>query len=1518
MPSIFNSLRRTTAPDDANHPHDAQTGGAAPKDLNPNSSAAQAKQNATFDGLKTIKNATQNEPGKFAALRANFKGRQTTVGTRILGLGKSRSSDLPSAALLPKPPAESSIGDDPKSESLTQALALTQRVNAILDTTLEELPGTNKRPQRSLGMRALLVIPGMGHVLKPKTVRELIAGDPAYKATSKKTRQAKGDRDIDAGNIEGNQTGMLERLAQHGSACESAIRDVRQVQSELDTLTQTTQPASGEAGPQPQQGAAPGTAANAIKAKEEQLEQAHDKLKNAVADLRASASVCSMLDVGVHVLSTDLVNQKIRFVDTQITHLRSELGRDGNDVGQFIDNLTNTRNQIVSKQLLTAENLENARTLHKEAESLVQKIGGELESARASQKAPLSDARTALSATDPAFDSVAQLQQRIDSGQTVTLEEVAHARTLLNDAKPHLQQAGQKLDEHRATREVQADLSSRVADLTRQFTAAKAALTNAGKELEQRQEAAGDAMRALKEFTPYIDEEVGRLGQLQLKLDAAGGGLANPAKSVGDKLKASSEQLEKNRALEKQLSTIGTEAIASTAPGFNPGHLATREGEALVQKLLDVARALPEDDVTAERALPRAAAMDMISRSLAVVTGGDMQAAGKLLGELTAHPLNHWIEPPAQEGNGTAVSHTAPSAEMTTLSQLMARIPRGTEVLNLASTPPLGKPLERAQVEATQAYWMAHLAQSAETDEAVKTWLGKAMHVASHVVRNSKDETVFDPSKLPLRSSAAFNAVRNGFLSNAEGSDYDLSNRNLLNVTSSIGEPGSSSWLPSSFDPAKAATLFDPKTLNFAQKQMEAQGMDTTKTRAEASIMTAFEQLGKDARVRFGQLSAPAANTTANPAANAAQSSARGAGDNAERLFAATMVALSDYVGHEKRSPTIISRLTSPVSPPSFNHTKRIYDAHLGPGEKTRIRQAVHALLYPPRPAIGSRKLTKPNPNATVALPPEIENLFRQERVSVTDLLKTLEAQLGKSSAATKAVMASSIKTLGDDFGSPESGAPKIDEQVRLAKMRKFESKDDVEAFFRPLLETLRLRDQVTVTSGGTLGGGIPLLPAVPKFPMSASFGLYAKRTESFVQFKNPTFASEIMVGSTVSHLHDAKVSLGNRLEIGIATLTAPSGSVKFETARPKTIYTSLRTLRGKDEMGVRKEQEAIDANLKLLDILLRWDTDPSKTAEDGQPFSDPLEAIFALSPDTLVASGEKEGRTNQGSLDIGAIARLRTPGNHASVGTSVIPFSLKVERTAEQGTERTGYPHQTVHDSSSQARQRVNMLANFGVIGTAFKEPIGTIGADGKGTGQAHINLIGNLLEISREIVSNFEKNGATRFPIGDQTGGAVDRTYGTPKDLLAEVQTYREDWLQRCMDTLPREKTAEVDTPERRAVAAGILEQFENDLRVAGSNSSLQFNIKYEMQPRMSGVIDGLRGMEALAREQGDTDTAAEARNMMNTILSYRASWSVKNTTVRSKGKTSEDMGLDFFLRWQKTYSSESTRARVAFPPS
>ena len=446
----------------------------------------------------------------------------------------------------------------------------------------------------------------------------------------------------------------------------------------------------------------------------------------------------------------------------------------------------------------------------------------------------------------------------------------------------------------------------------------------------------------------------------------------------------------------------------------------------------------------------------------------------------------------------------------------------------------------------------------------------------------------------------------------------------------------------------------------------------------------------------------------------------------------------------------------------------------------------------------------------------------------------------------------------------------------------------------------------------------------MPPILMSASADLHSKKDEAAIQFKSPTFAAEIKVEESTARTRNIKGTLGLGVDLGVAKLTAPSASAKYESSKGHAVSTTVRTLRDKDDLGVRKEQEAIDHNLAVLDTLLRWDKDDKqpKTAagqvDPAQKFAGPLEALLALHPKALVASGERDVKTSQLGLDLSVAARLGFGDGVASMGVAFNPVTVKAEKTLEQSTERTGYAHQTVHDRSDQRRQRMAMTGGVSGALSFFKRPVDAQAHEAHDDRKGSVRVAGatNLLDISREIASNFEKNGATRFPIGDRVGGAVDRSYGSPKDLLAEIDQHREEFLMRCLDTLPRAKDAPMDTPERRLVAHDMLKQFEADLHEAKDHPNLQFNIKYEMQPRMSGLIDALRGVEAQATQAGDADTAKGAREAAQTLLSYRSSWAVKNAAIRNKGKDSEETGVDFVGRWQRTHGAETSRALAAFP--
>jgi hypothetical protein len=1363
------------------------------------------------DGLSTLlqplKARRDESRTKAAPQSASTGGRPTTTGFHIVGIGKSRSTDQPGR--FDAGTDDSPIRETPYSAPLDQGAALAQHLEAA-PHALGELPASNQRPQRSLGMSALLKLPGASRVFKPSTPHELIGQSSAYRMDPRAKLAARSDVEVNPQATAKLLEDLTQRLRDSESRCADALRE-----PDHD---------------------APSDASSA--ARREAIQQVREDL--------------ALLDPSFHVMALDMLERKIVGRKTDVVHdqveqLKKAVPDDERELTHVIEQLTR-QNATLAEEYLPLSSLQ------KKVRDLERAI-------RVQTEAPAMH-RAAAANTNRNRPDVGELEVQLSA-----------ARQQLAMLEP----------EARANRDVRNYLHTEI-DRMSQFKLASHT----------------------------------RFGEVTQNLDIAG-------KQVEATKTDNAAALTTKQELANALSDVQTRAVASAAPGFELAALA-RGGAPLIGTLRQMAATLPEDDVDAERALPRAAAMDMISRALALTVGPDnVEAADRLAQELISRPLNHWVPLPADanaEAHAEAAPYHAPSEQMQRLMSMMAAVPRGLDALDAVagSTPSSDSNATHLQPEqrnALQAYLQADQARQLETDSSVKHWLGEAMDVAAHAVRNTKETVLFETDGIAPKKRAAYRAVCNGFLSNAPGSDYGRCNQQLLDLTGALDahkpqQRGPMRWLPHVVKPAQTASPFAPQALRYAQKQMEAQGMGTRKTQAEADLKAIFDDLESKARSYLEQLPAPAPGGRD-----------RRPTDDAERRFAAAVAALGEYVTTEPRKPGRSLRFPvsprslnyrSPLAPRTFAQTRRLYDAHLGAKEVEQIRERFGRLLS----ATTVDERGAPASGEAPRLPAALETLFAQRRASMVEVL-----------CALRKAMDDAPRVIQTELGSTLANAEDIEQRIDKARSLDLKSADDIDAFFRPMLETARLRDQVTWTNGVERGGGLQT-PVSPLFPLAGKLDIASKHTGSFVQFTNPTFSSQFIVGNTEGWRHGGRVSAGYRISFGPATFNA-AGVAGAAFSREQRHYTVLRILRKKNPDGSRDVTTAIDSIIDTLKIAFRWQATPDADGADGVDgddnanarFDGPLEAIFALSPDIIVASGQKSSNTTQAQMEARTALRLRTPGHHFSVGATVIPLAVRAAKTSEQGIERTGFAHQQVEDRNQQTQQRVGVSARAGFNAKPYKHTLVAASTDRatgqhteRDTGIARVNLAVNLLEYSRELFSNLEKNGATNFTIGDAIGASADRVYGSPKDLLAEIEANHADWLMRCLDVLPRAKGAPTDTPERFAHAQQLLDRFTADLRSVGANPSFQFTIKYEMQPRMSGMIDGLRGIEALAAQQGDSVAHARARSAMNDILSYRVSWAPKNMTMRSKGKLSQETGIDFFVRWLKSASAETSRATTAFP--
>jgi hypothetical protein len=172
-----------------------------------------------------------------------------------------------------------------------------------------------------------------------------------------------------------------------------------------------------------------------------------------------------------------------------------------------------------------------------------------------------------------------------------------------------------------------------------------------------------------------------------------------------------------------------------------------------------------------------------LTSALSQVTGGDPARAARAAQALTGHSVLHWMDDtPTDDPTVNDVRQ---------LHRLMSTMPRGLEVLARLSMEPASLDkrenvaASRGNVSALRTYWVADnaLAQADPADahaQDTQAWLGAAKAMAARTLSKalgtagaegaSSSAAAAEPTPL---QQAAFNGVRNGYLTRAPGSPYD-------------------------------------------------------------------------------------------------------------------------------------------------------------------------------------------------------------------------------------------------------------------------------------------------------------------------------------------------------------------------------------------------------------------------------------------------------------------------------------------------------------------------------------------------------------------------------------------------------------------------------------------------------------------------------------------------------------------------------------------------------------------------
>ncbi|MEK6421195.1 MAG: hypothetical protein V4801_16500 [Burkholderia gladioli] len=860
--------------------------------------------------------------------------------------------------------------------------------------------------------------------------------------------------------------------------------------------------------------------------------------------------------------------------------------------------------------------------------------------------------------------------------------------------------------------------------------------------------------------------------------------------------------------------------------------------------------------------LPPAMTIEIVTRAMADV-GVEASNAAPLLARLGQQPVEHWValaagpDDPAEPLDLAALS----------VCRKLASLPRGADLLHALSSEGAAPP-DAARSQALRVFWNADEARRAEAvSPEVAAWLRQAMTVARGHLAGDPAESFDDVDH------AAYNAVRNGYLSNAPGSPYaqhvDRLNKAITEwvvragATAPAAAASADGARPSAWRramPNLNKTPFRRRVLNQGYRVGESMGMQSARIQVDQHV-----------RQRIAQLDSTLAACRAH-----------GGSPELRRATAAAQATVEYLKQLQQRG----------------QHPSQI---RLDAGDRTRIGRVLGEQARRDHAARAARD-GAPN---------------RLRKAQAVDLPEPLHAACGSGLSAYEAlgrIEAHLAEQLPASL-RPEHDAPAgdagLDAALRLLKSERFADKTDILAFFQPFIANSRLRDRMRIGGGGTLGVNLPTLPYGASSPIVSPIFTAEKSIgdEAFVQMFMPILGMEMSFGSAHTSAQEATagVAVGPQVAPGVslqAAFTARAASQRTDTH--STVVRFLRSRHKDDEMRANM----VDA----LDSLVRWDLiEPAR----GRAYRDPLEAVFARNPAVVVAQLDAVTRTQTLTGRLSArLPSARFNDAHGVAQTLGADASLfaEAERTRDKRAETGGQVRiGNAKGDTAQQRAGATLNLNFAPL-TNQTVPVGEGGRHGGVQRESVPMQVG----VTRDLAWIKEQHEISPFTIGDKQDADLDRHYATPREMLAEIDGNREAWLQRCIETLEADASGEKNTPANRERAAILLGDFEREIRGLGETSHYcHYNVNYSMRGEAGVWIDGYRALAELADQRGDAAGAEAARRAIDEVLTMRATWRPLMLIVRERSRESSTLGWRSLLRWQRVANVDGQRTAAQFPP-
>lgn len=880
-------------------------------------------------------------------------------------------------------------------------------------------------------------------------------------------------------------------------------------------------------------------------------------------------------------------------------------------------------------------------------------------------------------------------------------------------------------------------------------------------------------------------------------------------------------------------------------------------------------------------ALPSSLAVHIAFEALSVATGGHALQAAELMHRLQETDLSATIPPP-----GGAVTASEPTQR---LARLLADEGCGIQMLELLLKPGQA-PLGQMQAEAARQYLLAGEAalRLREDDTAQREWAAMAQRAAARVTHAS--DPVQALAACTADERAAYRALRNGYDSTAQGSDYDKANQHLKKPLRWLTERAAAKARPAVLAPLNPMNPLD--ALKQGMVVGAATALPTPARQAAKALTEAAGHLhdylvARDGLLPQGHMPSPG-ELGLRALAHHVRWHPEGTDPATMKLDEQALRSIEQHRGELQQFFEREVRAKAGGQPvaTSLNAPLDAAWKALRSGRYTVLQamDMLHkSLPAAPRPADPAGSPTSPDRHAN-------ESHWRDMEARASGLLHD--------------AVADAHRLLRD--GKPEQ----VDSARALFDMT------------RDMIENLEWRDRLRLTGQKAWGLNTnPLSTAVATTKLATGVGLkliaggqrnseqvmeiYMGRTGLYLQLgEQQALQGQLGAGVNVGYVW----SLGDEQDGARAGI---GGSADWKVRREAALESGvqLRVLRLSKGDEPRLMAKFMDVYEHLMTLTDR--------ARRGEPVPDDwMRELLAHHDNLNIGLIDKAARSTVGTefnLSLFAGARMgEVDGRPRRVNLSISGGMKARQDKSITQTEVAGYMTTLYRDSTAQAKVEGNVRATAGAMIKQWSE------LDGKGRLQpkASVGTAGADLAYAAEV----KAEGITRFC----TLFTLDRKIDPVRsdcamdflDFAAFEREVRRDWntwVNYGTGKLPADMSAGM----RHAVAERQLEDLlEQGRNFAARNKFATVYMDKALKAEAAPVLDGLRALAGLQRKGGREEEAQQTERRFDDTIAQPPLWEPTILLLREKTKGETDRGVDFFLKWQNNRIAEAMRTVGQWP--